>query len=318
MTIHFRNWAYEKVRFYELDAISIHGVDLPHFELQTMAVWIVPPESLMQKVVEAGLDAFNGLRGIGYATRMILPLFITCDTMDFSHTVGSVNSPWNAVFIYERYPHGLGFTQKAYDLLHLILPAALQAIEDCPCEDGCPCCVGKPLRGELVWNPERSEASIPSKTAAKMILHGLLAEGETYTEDTTAFRLDEAVRRRLERMCEPQTTHPIEPRPVTAYPAAESEETLQTPDVARRIIKRRDFARELRKRIAERNNTEFAGEGSAESRRPPAMNPHGGIAKPTDFPGRPPVCRETEPPQPQKLGDSLAVRARKLKKQRDE
>jgi len=317
VTTHFRNWGYEKVRFYELDAISRHGVDLPHYELQTMAVWIVPPEPLMRKVVETGLDAFNGLRGIGYAARMILPLFITCDTMDFSHTVGSVNSPWNAVFIYERYPHGLGFTQKAYDLLHLILPAALRTIEDCPCEDGCPCCVGKPLRGELTWNPERGEGAIPSKSAAKMILHGLLAEGETFTDDTSPFHLDHAVRRRLERMREPQTPHPIEPRPATEYPDAEAEKTLAKPDVAHRLEKRRDFARELRKRIAERNNTIFTGERSAESQRPPAMNPRGGVARPTDFPTRPPVRQETEPTQPKELGDSLAARARKLKKQRD-
>jgi len=83
----------------------------------------LPPESLTERVLLAGLDAHSGLRGIGYATRMLLPLFMTCDTLDFSHTVGSVNSPWNAIFVYERYPHGLGFTEKAYHLMHRILPA---------------------------------------------------------------------------------------------------------------------------------------------------------------------------------------------------
>ncbi|HOF87588.1 MAG TPA: DEAD/DEAH box helicase, partial [Armatimonadota bacterium] len=123
VTAHFHNWGYEKVRFYELDALSRHAVDLPSFSLETMAVWIVPPEALMARVRAAGLDAFNGLRGVGYAARMLLPLFITCDTLDFSHSIGSANSEWNAIFIYERYPLGLGFTEKAYDLLHEILPA---------------------------------------------------------------------------------------------------------------------------------------------------------------------------------------------------
>jgi len=322
VTTHFRNWGYEKVRFYELDAISRHGVDLPNFELQTMAVWIVPPEPLMREVVKAGLDTFNGLRGIGYAARMILPLFITCDTMDFSHTVGSVNSPWNAVFIYERYPHGLGFTQKAYDLLHLILPATLETIEACPCPDGCPCCVGKPLRGELTWNPERGEGAIPSKAAAKMILQGLLAgpldnpDTDALTDEAAATRLQHAVRRRLERMREPQVPHPIEPRPATQYPDAEPVETLATPDVERRTERRRDFARELRKRIAERDNTAMAR--PPESVIPPAMRPRGGVNAPTAYPGRPPVKQETEPPKPKEMGDSLAARARKLKKQREQ
>jgi hypothetical protein len=118
----------------------------------------------------------SGLRAIGYATRMLLPLFITCDTLDFSHSVGSANSPWSAVFIYERYPLGLGFTEQAYERMHEILPAVLDTIRQCPCEAGCPCCVGKPLRGYTTWNVERGEASIPSKAAAQMILE-LLGDG---------------------------------------------------------------------------------------------------------------------------------------------
>ncbi len=112
VTAYFRTWGYEKVRFYELDAISWHGLELPTFVLETMAMWVVPSEELMARVRTMGLDAHSGMRGIGYASRMILPMFMTCDTLDFSHTIGCANSPWNAMFIYERYPHGLGFTAE--------------------------------------------------------------------------------------------------------------------------------------------------------------------------------------------------------------
>ena len=78
-----------------MDAISQHAVDLPTMVLETMALWIVPPEELMEEVRAAGLDTHSGLRGIGYGTRMILPAFMTCDTLDFSHSVGSANSPWS-------------------------------------------------------------------------------------------------------------------------------------------------------------------------------------------------------------------------------
>ncbi|NQT18537.1 MAG: DEAD/DEAH box helicase, partial [Planctomycetes bacterium] len=72
VTAYFCNHMYEKIRFYELDAISRHGLDLPTFVLETMAVWLVPPEQLMNQVREARLDAHSPLRGIGYATRMLL------------------------------------------------------------------------------------------------------------------------------------------------------------------------------------------------------------------------------------------------------
>jgi len=295
VTAYFQTGGFEKIRFYELDAISRHGLEMPVFSLETMAVWIVPPEDVMQRVRLAGLDAFNGLRGIGFAVRMLLPLFLTCDTRDFSHTVGSVNSAWNAVFIYERYPLGLGFTEQAYDRLQEILPAVRAAIAACPCADGCPCCVGKPLRGELVWNPERGEAGIPSKASALAILDGLLGDGTQLAQpDTQALtatplaaelRLETAVRRRLERMREPKVFHPIEPKVETAYPDGEREAELPTADVARRGEQRRDFHRELRKRIAER--VETAQLPAKENARPPGMKPNTGINLPGAFPGRP-------------------------------
>jgi hypothetical protein len=291
-------------------------VDLPTFLLETMAVWIVPPEELMERVRAAGLDAFNGLRGVGYAARMLLPLFITCDTLDFSHTVGSINSPWNAIFIYERYPRGLGFTEKAYEHLHRLLPAVLAAIKDCPCVDGCPCCTGKPLRGELVWNPERGEAAIPNKAAAIMILEGLLGDGINLevadtlalTDSTEAerLRMDADLRRRLERMREPQVVHPIQPRVEAAPARVERTETLPEPDVARRGDRRRDSSRDLRKRIAQR----LEAEPLPPNPPPPGMKTGTGALPPTAFPGK--------PVEPVELGDSLAARARKLKKGREE
>jgi len=262
VTAYFNTGRFEKIHFYSLDAISQHEVDLPTLVLETMAFWIVPPEELMEEVRRAGLDAHSGLRGIGYATRMLLPLFFTCDTLDFSHTVGSANSPWNAIFVYERYPHGLGFTEKAYARLDQIMPAVLSHIARCPCPEGCPCCVGKPLRQATTWNVERGEASVPSKAAARMILEGLLGDGTRLSGDDALpvtgtadeLRLEQALRRRLERMREPKVFHPITPaRSVrTEYPAAESAEELRKPDVAKRAERRRDFDRDLHRRIARR------------------------------------------------------------------
>jgi DEAD/DEAH box helicase domain-containing protein len=319
VTAHFRNHAYEKVHFYSLDAISVHGLDLPTLQLETMAFWIVPPEEHMEQVRRAGLDTHSGLRAIGYATRMLLPLFITCDTLDFSHTVGSVNSPWNAVFVYERYPLGLGFTEQAYERMHEILPSVLDTIRHCPCEAGCPCCVGKPLRGYTTWNVERGEASIPSKAAAQMILELLLGDGPALQPAPAAeaegerLRLERALRRRLERMREPELFHPITPKPQTEYPQPETREGLATPDVATRAERRRNFDRELRKRLGKRLPEEGLRPLAGGAGPPPGMSRPRPNLPPTAFPGKPQV-KEPEEQQPVRHGDPLAARARRRKR----
>jgi len=342
VTSHFTTWAYEKIHFYSLDAISVHKLDLPRFQLETMAFWIVPAEEHMEQVRRAGLDVHSGLRGIGYAVRMLLPLFMTCDTSDFSHSIGSANSEWNAIFIYERYPLGLGFTEKAYERLSEILPAAYDAIRTCPCEAGCPCCVGKPLRQETVWNVERGEASIPSKASALMILELLIGDGsdlnapEAYvlsdSPEAVRGRVEQALRRRLERMREPELFHPIDPKPETKYPEVEPRESLSTPDVAVRAERRRDFTRELRKRLAQKKEVEGLDPLAPPVPSPPGMSKRGSSLPPGAFTksgteaamsgakGAPPVkpspARTPNPESrtPISSGDSLASRARKMKR----
>jgi len=316
VTAYARTYAYERIHFYSLDAVSVHGLDLPIQSLDTMAFWIVPEERSMEIVRAAGLDAHSGLRGIGYAVRMHLPLFMTCDTRDFSHTVGSVNSPWNAVFVFERYPHGLGFTAKAYERIHELLPAVYDTVGACPCAEGCPCCVGKPLRGYATWNVERGEASIPAKAAAMMILEHLLEGGAAHPSADSAalhshsaadrLRVEQALRRRLERMRAPKRFHPIRPAAAvkTAYPAVEQPAALSTADVARRAERRRDADRALRRKLAKKIESGELPPDARRPLRPPGMKtPHGNLP-PDAFPG--------EPAERVSAGDPLAARARKL------
>jgi len=334
VTAYFNTGMYEKVHFYSLDAVSRHGVDLPTLVLETMAVWLVPPEDLMERVRRADLDAHAGLRGIGYATRMLLPAFMTCDTLDFSHSIGSANSPWNAIFIYERYPLGLGFTEKAYERLDEIMPAVLDAVRRCDCEDGCPCCVGKPLRQYATWNVERGEASIPSKRAALMILEGLLGDRSnvsnpdsqslTDSDLSAEQRLEQALRRRLERMREPEVFHPIEPHVATEYPDAEKPEHLTSADSGVRAERKREFHRELRKRVGKSMPTGGLSPHAAGEPPPPGMKTRSGNRRPTHFPGRPPVRKEkverddsTSSERTIRAGDSLAARARRLRKKQE-
>jgi ATP-dependent helicase YprA (DUF1998 family) len=278
-----------------------------------VSCWIVPPESLMKELLARDLDPHAGLRGIGYATRMLLPLFVTCDTYDFSHSVGCVNAPWNALFVYERFPHGLGFTLALYERLGEILPAVLRSIEECGCADGCPLCTGKPLRGYATWNVERGEASIPSKQAAIAILRGLMEAGSplaaterrglTDSAEALRVRLEQSMARRLERNREPEVRHPIQAVPASGYPEREGEESLGKTDAERRRDRQRELGRKLRRRESE---------ARARPVLPPADAPPG-------VDGAPPPASPQPAPQPAQKAPNLteiAARARRLKRGR--
>jgi DEAD/DEAH box helicase domain-containing protein len=255
VTTHYGIHLFEKIRFYTLDPLSWHGLTLPTYPLDTTAFWIEPDENHLREVLRAGLDPASGLRGIGYLLRTLLPLFITCDTRDLSHSIGSVNTPWHTVFVWEHYPKGLGFTERGYRLLDRLVTRALSVVRDCSCRDGCPLCVGKPLRPYTVLNPERGEGSVPSRRAAKMILEGLIGDGtgldllddEALTEDATAeeIRLVRAIRRHLERQREPDVLRPPPPGPPPGFAPPEEEAALGLSDAERRGARRRDFQRKL-------------------------------------------------------------------------
>jgi hypothetical protein len=162
--------------------------------------------------------------------------------------------------------------------------------------------------------------------------------------------MEQALRRRLERMREPKVFHNIEANVPTEYPDPEPDEKLESPDVSTRRSRRKSFHRDLRKRIAKKISD---GKIRALAGKPPpptGMSPGTGNRKPGDFPAAPehsradrtdadidsrwPAGKQPEPdaeqspthgdesPKEEKpgtiqSGDSLAARARRLKKRKE-
>ena len=122
-------------------------------------------------------------------------------------------------------------------------------------------------------------------------------------------------------MREPTVFHPLEPmaQMQTGYPQIEALGALSEPDVVQRVERRGSFDRDLRKRLAKKLAPPEPG-----GTKPPPDTPIGrGGLPPTAFPGRPVVEREAEPAPdaPEHTivhGDSLASRARRMKRKPDE
>jgi len=103
---------------------------------------------------ESRLRARSALAGLSSLLRNLAPLFLMCDARDiFVLTEGR---PAPTVTIYERVPAGVGFSQRLYQLHTKLLTAAQELIRVCPCQDGCPACVGP--AGEV--GPETKKATL--------------------------------------------------------------------------------------------------------------------------------------------------------------
>jgi DEAD/DEAH box helicase domain-containing protein len=137
--------AFKKVRFRSLDAIGYHPLDLPRQNLETVTCWIHPEEAVRNAVRVQGLNPSEGMAGLRNLLITLLPLHVMCDRPDLGGILDSANLGEQAIFLYDRYPGGLGYSERGYAIAEELVRSALRLLEDCPCEVGCPSCVGLPV-----------------------------------------------------------------------------------------------------------------------------------------------------------------------------
>ncbi|HEX7078636.1 MAG TPA: DEAD/DEAH box helicase [Candidatus Eisenbacteria bacterium] len=168
--------AMKKIRFRSLDAIGYHPLELPRLNLDTVAFWIRPDESARAAVRVRGLNPAEGLSGLRNLMITLLPLHVMCERPDLGGVLNSSNLGEQALFLYDRYPGGLGYSERGYAIVGDLLSAALHLVEDCPCDLGCPSCVGMPvLRPAQQQDYDLNGGwPIPSKAATEALLRRLL------------------------------------------------------------------------------------------------------------------------------------------------
>jgi DEAD/DEAH box helicase domain-containing protein len=155
-----------------MENIGQTALDLPSQTLSTAGVWVILAAAIVAEVNRLGLVAVEGLVGIRNAMLVTLPVLAMCDRRDLSGIVNSSGTGQPTMFIYDRYPGGLGFSQKGYELVEEWLTMCWRLIGDCPCRGGCPSCVGMAnLRPPLHQDPDLTGGyAIPDKTAAMELL----------------------------------------------------------------------------------------------------------------------------------------------------
>ncbi len=121
------------------------------------------PQPLLEAMPYTRDDRLNGVQGLAHALQAIGTLLMMCDARDLGVAVGEnlaiaeeAETPPSAqgrpsvytkifepnIYLYDKYPGGIGFSEPLFRLSPNLLENTRRLILNCPCESGCPSCVG--------------------------------------------------------------------------------------------------------------------------------------------------------------------------------
>jgi DEAD/DEAH box helicase domain-containing protein len=172
--------AFKKIKFATRENIGLGPVDIPAQNLQTTAVWLAPDDATRAEMKLAGMRASEGVVGLRNLAVVALPLVAMCDSRDLGGVVDSKNLGHTTMIVYDRYPGGLGYSERGFANMPQLLSICLEMVRDCPCEDGCPSCVGLPnLRPAIHSDPDLMRGHpMPSKQATIRLLELLTSAND--------------------------------------------------------------------------------------------------------------------------------------------
>ncbi|HLX35270.1 MAG TPA: DEAD/DEAH box helicase [Candidatus Limnocylindrales bacterium] len=152
---------FKKLKFGTDENVGWGPIDLPELELQTTAYWLT---------AEAASDGWRrddldvALIGGGRAIQTVAAVLLMVDPRDLG-LVTQVRSPHQespTIYLYESVPGGVGLSERLFDRHEELISGALDLIEACACESGCPACTGP-----------RLDPAVDAKALAVRLLRGL-------------------------------------------------------------------------------------------------------------------------------------------------
>ena len=141
---------FKKIKFYTNENVGSGELDLPEQQMHTTAYWLTIPSDVMGALPYASDDRHDGVVGLAFALKQVAQLLLMCDGHDVGISINSeetdgagsgATSP-QRIFVYDNYPGGIGFSAPLYEVHRELLASTRKLIAECPCENGCPGCVG--------------------------------------------------------------------------------------------------------------------------------------------------------------------------------
>jgi DEAD/DEAH box helicase domain-containing protein len=158
---------FKKIKFYTLENVGSGELTMPEQEMHTTAYWLTIPREILAGVEATSEQKRDGVVGLANTLKTVAMLFLMCDRSDIGVAIGDNSQGVAAVekgfkrpaatpegtgemgpayepntFLYDNYPGGIGFSEPLFRLHAKLLQESKRLIESCPCQDGCPSCVG--------------------------------------------------------------------------------------------------------------------------------------------------------------------------------
>ena len=166
---------YKKIKFYTSENLGYGDVTLPEKDMHTTSYWFTIPRDLLHQLPHTQEELIDGLSGLAYSLHHLAAMLLMADVRDVDRCIGDKSGEWfvrhgagkrsitssskedakpalimvdafdPTVFIFDTYPGGIGFSDLLYEEHDRLLTAARKLIQSCPCNMGCPSCVGPTL-----------------------------------------------------------------------------------------------------------------------------------------------------------------------------
>jgi DEAD/DEAH box helicase domain-containing protein len=139
---------FKKIKFYTLENVGAGHLSIPEQEMQTTSWWLHFPGEFLSRFPDLSpTDKQNGVVGLGNVLRTVGSLLLMCDPRDLgiaiTEDIGKgILSFEPDLFLYDAYPGGIGLSAPLFKLTPKLLRGAREVLQSCPCESGCPACVG--------------------------------------------------------------------------------------------------------------------------------------------------------------------------------
>jgi DEAD/DEAH box helicase domain-containing protein len=152
---------FKKIKFYTNENVGSGELDLPEQQMHTTSYWMKIPSEIMSALPYSGADRRDGVLGLAHAMHNVAPLLLMCDVRDIGLSIDGLalegasrvgGSSRNAkvedlsasptIFLYDNFPGGIGFSEPLFGMHDALLAQTAALIGECPCESGCPSCVG--------------------------------------------------------------------------------------------------------------------------------------------------------------------------------
>ena len=138
---------YKKLKYHTHENIGYGEINLPADEMHTRAVVLVFRESSMVGKVFAEIAEalkIEVIQKLGNLLKNIAPVFLLCDPRDIgiAERVKDTEFADPCLYIYDQYPGGTGISEGFLKNIGRIVEGAYELVSGCPCESGCPSCIG--------------------------------------------------------------------------------------------------------------------------------------------------------------------------------